>query len=82
MAVVKAQGGYGDGETIYTNSLIQQKYLSGIMLWGEDAVKTKLFLTDHTHTTEAGAIINAASVAEGIKALKGCRLKKYLLKNN
>jgi len=47
---------------------------------GEDAVKTKLFLTDHTHTTEAGAIINAASVAEGIKSLKGCKLKKYLMK--
>jgi len=49
---------------------------------GGEAVKTKLFLTNLTHTTEAGAIINAASVAEGIKALKGCRLKKYLLKNN
>jgi rhamnogalacturonan acetylesterase len=47
---------------------------------GEDTVKTNLFLTDHTHTTEAGAIINAASVAEGIKSLKGCKLKKYLLK--
>ena len=47
---------------------------------GEDAVKTKLFLTDHTHTTEAVPIINEASVAKGIKALKECRLKKYLVK--
>ncbi len=61
---------------INLNEIIAAKYEK----MGEDAVKTKLFLTDHTHTTEAGAIINAASVAEGIKALKGCRLKKYLVK--
>lgn len=46
---------------------------------GEGNVKTKLFLTDHTHTTEAGAIINSTSVAEGIRSLKGCKLKKYLI---
>jgi hypothetical protein len=61
---------------INLNEIIAAKYEK----MGEDAVKTKLFLSDHTHTTEAGAIINAASVAEGIKALKGGRLKKYLVK--
>jgi lysophospholipase L1-like esterase len=61
---------------INLNEIIAAKYEK----MGEDAVKTKLFLTDHTHTTEAGAIINAASVAEGIKALKGCRLNNYLVK--
>ena len=31
----KGAGGYGDGETICIYSLIQQKYLSGILHWGE-----------------------------------------------
>jgi rhamnogalacturonan acetylesterase len=64
----------GNAYYINLNEIIAAKYEK----MGEDAVKTKLFLTDHTHTTEAGAIINAESVAEGIKSLKGCRLKKYL----
>jgi rhamnogalacturonan acetylesterase len=59
---------------INLNEIIAGKYEA----IGEDTVKTKFFLTDHTHTTEAGAILNAASVAEGIKSLKGCKLKKYL----
>jgi lysophospholipase L1-like esterase len=46
---------------------------------GEETVKTLFFLTDHTHTTEAGAILNAESVAEGIRKLKGCKLKKYII---
>ena len=54
---------------INLNEIIAAKYEK----MGEGAVKTKLFLSDHTHTTEAG-------VAEGIKALKGCRLKKCLVK--
>lgn len=43
--------------------------------------KVKLFFPgDHTHTNLEGAKLNAASVAEGIVALKDCRLKDYLLK--
>ena len=45
---------------------------------GEKEVTTKLFLTDHTHTNEAGAIINAQAVAAGIRQIKGWKLKKYL----
>jgi lysophospholipase L1-like esterase len=45
---------------------------------GEKEVTSKFFLTEHTHTTEAGAKLNAASVAEGIKSLNGCGLSKYL----
>jgi lysophospholipase L1-like esterase len=60
---------------INLNEIIAGKYEA----IGEENVKTKFFLmTDHTHTTEAGAILNAESVAEGIKSLKGCKLKKYL----
>jgi len=47
---------------------------------GEEKVRTTLFTNkDHTHTTEAGAKLNAACVIEGIKALKDCPLNKYLL---
>jgi lysophospholipase L1-like esterase len=41
-------------------------------------VKT-LFPDDHTHTNKEGAILNAQKVIEGIKQLKGCKVKKYLL---
>jgi lysophospholipase L1-like esterase len=56
------------------NEIVASKYEA----IGEETVKTKFFLTDHTHTTEAGAILNAGAVAEGIKSLKGCQLSKYL----
>lgn len=60
---------------INLNELVAAKYEA----LGVDEVK-KLFPGDHTHTNEAGAVINASSVAEGIKGLKGCKLKKYLNK--
>lgn len=44
---------------------------------GAEEVK-KFFPGDHTHTNEAGATVNAASVAEGLKA-SNSELKKYLL---
>jgi lysophospholipase L1-like esterase len=56
------------------NEIIAKKYES----IGEKEVTAKFFLTEHTHTTEAGAKLNAASVADGIKSLKGCKLSKYL----
>jgi rhamnogalacturonan acetylesterase len=46
---------------------------------GEQTVNT-YFAPDRTHTNEAGAKINAASVAEGLSALKKCPLTKYLVK--
>jgi rhamnogalacturonan acetylesterase len=45
---------------------------------GEDKVKSTLFGKDSTHTLKEGAIFNAEVVAEGIKSLKGCKLKKYI----
>jgi len=47
---------------------------------GPEKVKNLLFLEDHTHTTPAGAQINAASVVEGLKTLKSCPLAGFLLK--
>jgi lysophospholipase L1-like esterase len=56
------------------NEMIALKY----ELLGEELVKTKFFVTDHTHTTKDGAILNASAVAEGIKSLNGCKLIKYI----
>ncbi len=45
-----------------------------------DTIKVKSFFpADHTHTNKEGAILNATKVVEGIKELKKCGLKKYLL---
>ena len=45
-----------------------------------DSTKVKSFFpADHTHTNKQGAILNATKVVEGIKELKKCKLKKYLL---
>lgn len=45
------------------------------------AEKVKAFFPgDHTHTNLEGAKINAESVVEGIKELKDCTLKNYILK--
>jgi rhamnogalacturonan acetylesterase len=59
---------------INLNKIIAEKYEA----IGESVVTSKFFLTEHTHTTEAGAILNAGAVAEGIRLLKGCKLKKHL----
>ncbi|KQN38949.1 hypothetical protein ASE92_05910 [Pedobacter sp. Leaf41] len=45
---------------------------------GPEKVKA-FFPGDHTHTNLEGAKLNAQSVVEGIKKLKGCKLKNYLL---
>lgn len=46
---------------------------------GQEKVGKEYFLTDHTHTTPAGAQLNAASVVEGLRALKNCPLAGFLL---
>lgn len=59
------------------NTITADKYDS----MGPGKVK-ELFSGDHTHTSEAGAAINAASVAEGIRMLHGLELGNYLTKKN
>lgn len=56
------------------NSITADKYDA----LGADKVK-EFFPGDHTHTNEAGATVNAASVAQGIGQLNNIGLKKYLL---
>jgi lysophospholipase L1-like esterase len=59
------------------NKLVADKYDRE----GEAKVGTVYFTSkDHTHTIEAGAVLNAATVAEGIRATKGLALGKYLKK--
>jgi rhamnogalacturonan acetylesterase len=48
---------------------------------GAEKVKD-FFSGDHTHTNEAGATVNAASVIEGIKLLQQLGLNNYLLNKN
>jgi lysophospholipase L1-like esterase len=43
-------------------------------------IKSNYFTpADNTHTSPAGAALNAAAVAEGLRGLKDCPLKDYLL---
>jgi lysophospholipase L1-like esterase len=45
-----------------------------------EEIKTKYFTpADDTHTSPAGAELNAAAVVEGLRELKECELKNYLL---
>jgi len=45
---------------------------------GPQRVGKEFFLVDHTHTTPAGARVNAESVVAGIKQLKNCSLTAFL----
>ncbi len=44
---------------------------------GQEKVR-ELFAADHTHTSPAGAELNAASVVAGLKGLKNCQVCGYL----
>lgn len=57
------------------NKIVSDRYNAE----GEQKVRSTYFnSTDHTHTIEAGAIVNAQSVVQGLKALNNNPLKKYL----
>ena len=49
-------------------------------IWGAEKVKG-FFPKEHTHTNEAGARVNAESVAEGIKNLTANPLQQYLIQS-
>ena len=67
--VAESEGAY----FIDLNAISADKYDN----LGPDEVK-KFFPGDHTHTNEAGARLNAASVVEGIRLLKNLELNRYL----
>lgn len=56
------------------NAIIAQRYDE----LGADKVRAAYFPGDHTHTSPAGAALNAASVIAGLKGLKACGLCAYL----
>src|SRR4051794_6891624 len=57
------------------NHIILSKYAGT----SPDELKAKSFTTaDDTHTSAAGADLNAAAVVEGLRALKDCPLTQYL----
>jgi rhamnogalacturonan acetylesterase len=58
------------------NEIIAKRYEAV----GEERVSKEFFFNDHTHTSPAGASLNAESVVAGLKELKKCKLTKYLLK--
>jgi rhamnogalacturonan acetylesterase len=58
------------------NKIVMSKYAE---LTPAD-IKTKYFTAaDNTHTSPTGAELNAACVAEGLRELKDCKLKDYLI---
>jgi lysophospholipase L1-like esterase len=69
-----------EGEKVFfidLNEITALKYEKA----GADKVGTEFFTEkDHTHTSAAGARVNAESVVEGIMRLKKLPLRKYLLK--
>lgn len=67
----------GGAYFIDLNKIISDRYEAE----GEAKVRSAYFNnTDHTHTIEAGARVNAASVIQGLKAQKNIILNKYLTK--
>ena len=56
------------------NDLIATRYEA----LGKEYVTEKFFLTDHTHTNRAGAILNAEEIADGIRKLNIEPLVHYL----
>ena len=45
---------------------------------GQEKVSKDFFFNDHTHTSPAGARLNAETVVAGLKKLRNCRLAEFL----
>jgi rhamnogalacturonan acetylesterase len=70
--VAKAEG----TPFIDLNEIVARKYEQ----LGQEKVAAEFFTpTDHTHTTPAGARLNAEAVVEGIRGLGECRLKEFIV---
>ena len=67
----KAEG----ADFIDLNDRVARRYEAA----GPEKVKKEYFGQDHTHTTPAGAELNAAAVVEGIRGLKDCPLARCLV---
>lgn len=58
------------------NHLVASKYET----LGQEMVSSKLFLKDHTHTTQEGAKVNATLVADALREFKDISLSTFLKK--
>lgn len=58
------------------NEIIAKQYEA----LGQEKVSKEFFFNDQTHTSPAGARLNAESVVAGLRQLKKCKLTKFLLK--
>lgn len=58
------------------NEIIARQYEA----LGQEKVSKEFFFNDQTHTSPAGARLNAESVVAGLRELKKCKLTKFLLK--
>lgn len=56
------------------NEIVARRYEAA----GPEKVKSTYFAEDHTHTTPAGAALNAEAVVEGVRLLVECGLKAFL----
>ena len=68
--VAKSQGAF----FIDLNELVAQQYET----LGQEKVSKEFFFNDHTHTSPAGARLNAETVVAGLKKLKNCKLAEFL----
>ena len=60
------------------NEIIARQYEA----LGQERVSKELFFNDQTHTSPAGARLNAESVVAGLRGLQKCKLTTFLLKEN
>jgi rhamnogalacturonan acetylesterase len=56
------------------NDLVAKRYEA----LGPEKTKSQYFLEDHTHTTLAGALLNAQVIVQAIKDLKDCPLAAFI----
>jgi lysophospholipase L1-like esterase len=85
VAVMRNNDGYG----LWTKEAAQMEKVPYLDLnklvadkldrMGKDSIQL-LYHGDHTHSSKAGAILNAKTAAEGIAELKSCKLRKYIKK--
>jgi rhamnogalacturonan acetylesterase len=70
--VAKSQGVF----FVDLNEIIAKQYEA----IGQEKVSKEFFFNDQTHTSPAGARLNAESVVAGLRELKKCKLAKFLVK--
>src|SRR5687767_7767091 len=70
--VAKSQGVF----FVDLNEIIAKQYEA----LGQERVSKEFFFNDQTHTSPAGARLNAESVVSGLRELKKCKLTKFLRK--